>query len=93
MTVEDVVYIPFPGITLKVARPIPTIDLIEPFERCITGCRRKCVCRLWLNCSYYNKIKWKKSRGDEDDILKDIWGYYNDTFKIEYVAPEAFPNG
>lgn len=93
MTEKGAMYIPFPGVVLKTVRPISTITIIRPFERGITGCGRKCACRLWPNCSYYNKMKWKKSRRDGDETLKDIWEYYNNTFKLTVEMPIANMNG
>jgi hypothetical protein len=86
MTTEDSVYIPFPGIILK-KEIVSMIDLNTPYEKYVTGCNRKCACRLWAQCGYYNKMRWKRLRRDEDEHMKTIWEYYNNIFKIAYDMP------
>lgn len=94
MTAEDSVYIPFPGINLRQIRPMSTIDLITPYEKGVTGCNKvKCPCRVWSQCGYYNKMKWKDSRGEEDGHMKAIWEYYNNMFRIAYDMPMVNMNG
>jgi hypothetical protein len=93
MTAEDSVYIPFPGTTLKTISPISTIGTIAPYEKNVAGCSDHCPCRRWVNCSYYNRTKWKKSRTDEDEHMKAIWEYYDSMFRITYDMPIANMNG
>lgn len=92
--VENSAFIPFPGIILKHAKPVSTINLIIPYEKRVTGCNKvKCPCRLWINCPYYQKMKWKKSRGNEDGHMKIIWEYYNNIFRLTYDMPIINMNG
>lgn len=93
MIEENNVCIHFPGISLKIARPISTISLITPFERSTKGCYRKCPCRVWVQCNYYNKMRRKKSRGDEKEYWKDIWDYYNNAFKLTIDMSVTNMNG
>lgn len=93
MIAEESVYIPFPGTALRYMEPIPTINLIESYDTSVRGCNRKCACRLWPNCHYYNKMIWKKSRGCDDEHMKIIWEYYNDVFRITYDMPITNMNG
>lgn len=89
MIIEDATFVPFPCIAIK-TKTVSTIDIIKPFERITTGCNRKCPCRVWHQCNYYNKIKWKKSRADKDE---HIWEYYNNIFRITYDMPITNMNG
>lgn len=93
MTTEDSMYVPFPGVTLRQVRPMSTIDLITSYKKGVTGCNRKCACRLWVNCRYYNNRKWKESRENEDEHMEAIWEYYNVIFRISYDMPIANMNG
>lgn len=93
MTAEDSVYIPFPGTAFGHIKPISTLDLIIQYEKKLTGCNRKCACRLWAQCGYYNKMRWKRLRGDEDEHMKAIWEYYNNIFRIAYDMPMVNMNG
>lgn len=93
MIEENNLYIPFPGISLKQTRPISTLRLIIPFESNITGCGRKCACRLWPNCHYYNRMRYKEHRGDDEKYWKDIWDYYNNAFKLTVEMPVTNMNG
>lgn len=93
MTAEDSVYVPFPGVTLRQIRPMSTIDLITSYDNSLFGCNRKCPCRLWVNCNYYNDKKWKDTRVEEDEHMKAIWEYYNNIFRIAYDMPIANMNG
>lgn len=93
MTAEDSVYIPFPGTVLKNAEIVSTINLITSYEKSVTGCYNHCPCRVWQQCSYYNKMKWKKSRGNDDEHLDEIRKWYDTHFRIKFETPDAFPNG
>lgn len=91
MATEDSVYTPFPGVDLRQVRPISTMDLIVPYDNSLSGCNRKCPCRMWINCNYYNEKKWKELR--EDENMEAIWEYYNSFFRIMYDMPIANMNG
>lgn len=92
MTVEDSVYIPFPGTVLRHIKPISTVN-IDSYDASVRGCNRKCACRLWVNCRYYNNRKWKESIENEDEHMKTIWEYYNSVFRIAYDMPMVSMNG
>lgn len=93
MTAEDSIYIPFPGTALRQTGTISTVNLVESYDTSVRGCNNICPCRLWINCSYHNKMKWRKSRGDEDEHMKTIWEYYNSVFRIAYDMPIVNMNG
>lgn len=93
MTATDSVNIPFPGKVHRHTKPISTTDLVESHDMAIRGCKTECPCRIWHQCSYYNKMKWKKSRGYEDKNMKAIWEYYNNIFRITYDTPIINMNG
>ncbi len=64
------------------------------YDNGITGCMRKCPCRLWAQCSYYNVSKWKESRGDEDSTWEEINNWYETFFKYKPEMPDiTYPNG
>lgn len=91
MIAEDSVYIHFPGTVLKKVEIIQTVGLIIPYEKSSTGCHNHCPCRRWMNCGYYNKMKWKESHDDEH--LDEIHKWYETHFRIKFETPDAFPNG
>ena len=93
MTAADSTHSPFSGIALRHIKPVSTIGLITPYEKKVIGCNRKCACRLWTTCSYYNKMKWRKSREDEDEHMKTVWEYYTSIFRITYDMPIVNMNG
>lgn len=93
MTAEDSIYIPFPGTVLKQTETISAIDTIVYYDRSIAGCNKiKCPCRVWPQCGYYNKTKWKKSSID-DEHIDEIRKWYETHFRIKFETPDAFPNG
>lgn len=94
MAATDSTYIPFPGTVLGHIKPISTTNLVESYDVHANGCNKaKCPCRVWPQCSYYNKTKWKQPRGEEDENMKAIWEYYNSIFRITYDMPIANMNG
>lgn len=93
MMAEDSVYIPFPRTALRRTGTISTVNLVDSYDASVRGCNRRCACRLWINCSYYNKMKWRKSIGDEDGHMKTIWEYYNNIFRLTYDMPIVNMNG
>jgi len=55
-----------------------------------TGCiQKRCPCRLWINCGYYNE---HKHRTDRREIAADIRYWYDTSFRIEYRM-EKCPTG
>lgn len=69
-------------------------EALIPKETAITGCNRKCACRLWVNCAYYNNQKWVKSR--EQDIERRYTPYhewYDVHFRAHIEMPIAGMNG
>lgn len=89
MVTEDVAEAPFQdGIS-----PFKAMSLLDGlhYETGIRACNRKCPCRLWVNCGYYNKIRWKGSHDDER--LTEITEWYKSNFRMKYETPDAFPNG
>lgn len=97
MTTEDDIYIPSYRTALKHIKPISTTNLVGPhdvsYDVSISRCKTECPCRIWSQCSYYNKNKRKKSRGDEDEYMKVIWEYYNNVFRITYDMHIVNMNG
>ena len=58
----------------------------------IGGCIKKCPCRLWPNCHYYNNSKWATLRKKGDYI--QIYDWYDTFFKYKPDMPDAtYPNG
>ena len=92
MTAEDSTYIPFPGTVLRQTEIISTVNLVESYHTSVRGCNNICPCRLWINCSYHNKMKLKKSIED-DEHIDEIRKWYDTHFRIKFETPEAFPNG
>lgn len=93
MSAEDSTRKPFTGTILEPIKPISTIGIITPYDKNITGCNRKCPCRIWIQCHYYNNTKWNKSRRSEDEHTKIIWDYYDNIFRVTYDMPIANMNG
>lgn len=93
MTAEDGVYIPFPGTAIRHIKPISTTNIVEYYDVSISRCNKICPCGIWPQCSYYNKMKWKKSRGDDDEHLDEIRKWYETHFRIKFETPDTFPNG
>lgn len=55
------------------------------------GCAdRKCPCRLWVNCSYYNCYRM---RVNKDNMIEEIHEWYEVRFKGEEYLPDAIFNG
>jgi hypothetical protein len=86
-----IVYIPFPGTILKKVEIVSAIGLNTHYEKSITGYHNHCSCRRWINCCYYNKMKWKEYHDDEH--LAEILKWYETHFRIKFEIPDAFPNG
>ncbi len=56
------------------------------------GCNKRCPCRTWLNCHYYNGSRWKKLRGNEELLWEDIHTWYETFFKYRPEMPESNMN-
>ena len=55
------------------------------------GCiERRCPCRLWIQCKYYNEQKYKINR---DEIYKEIMEWYTDHFHIDWKLCGDVANG
>lgn len=93
MSAEDSTCKPFTGTILEPIKTISTVTTIIPYEKNITGCNRKCPCRIWIQCHYYNNKKWNKSRISEDEHTKVIWDYYDNMFRVTYEMTIANMNG
>lgn len=79
--------------TTSVIGPVSTIDLIKPFEKGIIGCNRKCPCRTWINCGYYNDTKYIGQMRDNEEYWTEIWEYFNNTFKLTFEMSITNMNG
>lgn len=78
--------------TMSIIGPVSPLKPNVYYDTIITGCRRRCPCRLWTNCSYYKTSKWKKLRIDENIIWKEIHDYYDNYFKFRSNMPESNMN-
>ena len=82
-----------PSDILSAMSPRSTIKLDTCYDTAISGCGRKCACRLWPNCHYYNSAVWKTSRGGDDTIWKEVHEYYETFFRTKYEHSELLGNG
>lgn len=73
----------------------PTSYPISEFCKTQTrGCGKRCPCRTWINCHYYNNSRWKELRGDENILFKEINEWYENFFKYIPGLPDAtYANG
>ena len=80
--------------TMSTIDPMSPLKLETYYDTGITGCMRKCPCRLWAQCSYYNVSKWKESKGNRDEIREEINEWYENFFKYNPGMPDiTYPNG
>ncbi len=79
---------------MSIVGPVSPLKLDIYHNISIRGCNKRCPCRTWINCHYYNKTRWKKLRGDKEIIWKEIEEWYENFFKYEDGLPDAtYPNG
>lgn len=79
---------------VSVIDPVSPIKLEIYYDTAIRGCGRKCACRLWPNCHYYNNSRWKELRGDEEVLWQEIHEWYENFFKYRPDMPDAtYQNG
>jgi hypothetical protein len=73
--------------------PRSTITFDTYYDTAISGCRRKCPCRTWAQCHYYNSAVWKTSRGEDGTVWKEVHEYYETFFRTKYEQGELLGNG
>lgn len=57
----------------------------------VTGCARKCPCRLWINCDYYTEEKKRQERSGKRVYNAEEW--YSESFREEVRMPEICTSG
>jgi hypothetical protein len=69
-------------------------EALSPKEM-ITGCNRKCPCRVWVQCRYYNRQKWLGFlKGmDIEKRYVPLHEWYDLYFKAQIEMPLAAMNG
>lgn len=77
---------------ISIIGPDSPLKLGIYYDTAIRECARKCPCRTWLNCHYYNKGRWKVLRGDEELLWKEIHAWYENFFKYKPEMPESNMN-
>lgn len=80
---------------ISVNSPISSLKFYIYYNKtAINGCIKKCPCRVWVQCSYYNSARRKKLRGDKDSLFKEINEWYETFFKYKPGLPDAtYANG
>ena len=79
---------------MPVMSPVSPLTLGIYYDKSIGGCMRKCPCRVWAQCHYYNSAKWKKLREDENLLFEEINEWYENFFKYKPGLPDAtYANG
>lgn len=62
------------------------------YDTAIRGCLRKCACRLWPNCRYYNNSRWNELKGDKEVLWEEIHDWYDNFFKYRPDMPDSNMN-
>lgn len=57
----------------------------------ITGCARRCPCRLWINCDYYTEEKKRRERLRNKTYSAGDW--YREKFREEVTMPDFSTSG
>lgn len=79
---------------IPVMSPASPLTLEIYYDKSTGGCMRKCPCRTWAQCHYYNNARWKKLRGEEDLLFQEINEWYENFFKYKPGLPDAtYANG
>lgn len=73
--------------------PRSTIKPGTYYNTSVSGCGKKCPCRTWTQCSYYNSVVWKESRVGNDATWKEVHEYYETFFRAKYDHSELLGNG
>jgi len=79
---------------IPVISPVSPLTLGIYYNKSISGCMRRCPCRTWAQCHYYNSTRWKKLRGEENLYFEEINEWYENFFKYKPGLPDAtYANG
>jgi hypothetical protein len=62
------------------------------FQKTKRGCNRKCACRLWINCPYYNSTL-KMNKKEKLKREKEIEEWYSCSFRVHIEAIGDISNG
>ena len=93
MTAEVEVYSSDSSLDIvSVIGPMSPIKLGTYYDTSIRGCGKKCPCRTWPNCHYYNNSRWKELRGDEELLWEEIHEWYENFFKYKPDMPDSNMN-
>lgn len=60
-------------------------------ETAVTGCNRKCPCRMWVNCSSYVDQKEQRNRLKRKSYRFEEW--YKDHFREDIRMPDIAASG